>query len=156
LLKRKESSFNDVKINECAAVIPQANLNQFATYSISAVILPLTSFNVTVSTPASFTLSKVTESPSSSTRLKSQVSDFALLLKRTWIFPPAASTFPSRRRFASQSLLSEAVTQRPSKLRAVWFTSLKSRSDANAFAMPRRMKRKKGNFMSEDYFFFLL
>src|SRR5436309_410223 len=83
--------------------------NKFATYSISAVILPLTSFNVTVSTPVSFTLSKVTESPSSSTRLKSQVSDFASFLKRNWIFPPAASTFPLRRRFASQSLLSEAV-----------------------------------------------
>src|SRR5204862_3491045 len=83
--------------------------NKFATYSISAVILPLTSVNVTVSMPASFTLSKVTESPSSSTRLKSQVSDFVSFLKRTWIFSSAASTFPLRRRFASQSLLSDAV-----------------------------------------------
>jgi hypothetical protein len=32
-----------------------SNRCKFATYSISAVILPLTSFNVTVSTPASFT-----------------------------------------------------------------------------------------------------
>src|ERR1043165_1569767 len=83
--------------------------NQLASYSISAVIVPLTSFNVTVSTPASFTLSNVTESPSSSTRLRSQVPDFASFLKRTLTFPPATSTLPSSRRFASQSLLSEAV-----------------------------------------------
>jgi len=52
------------------------------TYSISAVIVPFMSFNVTVSTPARSTLLKVTESPSSSTRLKSQNSDFASRLKR--------------------------------------------------------------------------
>src|SRR6266446_6833266 len=90
-------------------ILPANLLNQLATYSISAVILPLTSFNVNVSTPASFTFLKVTESPSSSTRLKSQVPDFASLLKRTRIFFPAASTSPLRRRFASQSLLSAAV-----------------------------------------------
>src|SRR5437016_2692739 len=45
----------------CAST-PQTAESNLATYSISAVILPPTSFNVTVSTPASFTLSKVTES----------------------------------------------------------------------------------------------
>ena len=57
-------------------------------YSISAVILPLTSFNVIVSTLESLTSSKVTECPSSSTRLRSQVSDFA---------SPPAPTFFLRR-----------------------------------------------------------
>src|SRR6476646_6062563 len=66
----------------CAST-PQTNESKPASYSISAVIVPLTSFNVTESTPASFSLSKVTESPSSSTRLKSQISDFASFLKRT-------------------------------------------------------------------------
>ena len=63
----------EAAIRACGELPQQANLTRgkFATYSISAVILPLTSFNVTVSTPASFTLLKVTESPSSSTRLKS-------------------------------------------------------------------------------------
>jgi hypothetical protein len=40
-------------VGSTAAKAP--NRCKFATYSISAVILPLTSFNVTVSTPASFT-----------------------------------------------------------------------------------------------------
>ena len=39
----------------CSTSAKAPNRDKFATYSISAVILPLTSFNVTVSTPASFT-----------------------------------------------------------------------------------------------------
>ena len=34
--------------------------------------------------------------------------------------------------------------------------SVKSRSDANAFATLSRMKRKKGNFMTAGYFFLLV
>ena len=64
------------------SVFSPACLDLTFSYSISAVIRPLTSFNVTVSTPSRSTLLKVTESPSSSTRLKSQNSDFASRLKR--------------------------------------------------------------------------